>query len=41
MPVDQVADLVDVGGREAIRVGFVVVQLSIDIVVNVPLFEEL
>lgn len=37
MPVDQLAGLVDVGGREAVGVSFVVSQLSVDVVVDVPL----
>lgn len=40
MPVNQFADLVDVGGRETIGVGLVVGQLSVDVVVNVPLLER-
>ena len=38
MPVDQVSDLVDVGRGETIGVGFVMSQLSVDVVMDVPLF---
>lgn len=37
MPVDQVSDLVDVSGRETVGVSFVVGQLGVDVVVDVPL----
>ena len=40
MPVNQIADLVNVGRRETIGVGLVVGQLGVDVVVDIPLFEE-
>jgi len=38
MPVDQVSDLVDVGRGETVGVGLVVGQLSVDVVIDIPLF---
>ena len=40
MPVDQVTDLVNVGWGETVGVGLVVGQLSIDVIVDIPLFKK-
>jgi len=40
MPVDQVTELVDVGRGKTVGIRFVVGQLGIDVVVDVPLFKQ-
>jgi len=40
VPVDQVAELVDIGWRETVGIGLVVGQLGVDVVVDVPLFKR-
>ena len=40
MPVDQVADLVNVGWWETVGVGLVVGQLGVDVIVDIPLFRR-
>ena len=37
-PVDQLSDLVDVGWGETVGIGLVVGQLSVDVIVDIPLF---
>jgi hypothetical protein len=40
VPVDQVPNLVDVGWGETVGVGLVVGQLSVDVVVDIPLSKK-
>ena len=41
MPVDQILDLVDVGGRKTVGIGLIVGQLGVHVVVHIPLLERL
>ena len=40
VPVDQVADLVDVGRGKTVGIGLVVGQLGVNVVVDIPLFKR-